>query len=60
MINPWNLQFKAWDNNNFMKPKLKENREFNSSQPNSWKLKKKLKKDPKKLYLSKQKNHTYV
>jgi hypothetical protein len=43
-----------------MKPKLKENREFNSSQPNSWKLKKKLKKDPKKLYLSKQKNHTYV
>jgi hypothetical protein len=42
-----------------MKPKLKENRELNSSQPNSWKLKNKIKKRPKKI-IFKQTKKSYL
>jgi hypothetical protein len=43
-----------------MKPKLKENREPNSSQPNSWKWKKnQLKKRPKKI-IFKQTKKSYL
>lgn len=37
IVNSWNLQFEVWDNDNLMEPNLKENREPNSSQTNSWK-----------------------